>query len=47
MNAGLLPSLVNHPYFLGGGENRSGHTCRTLLVGRNVALHNNIDNVTA
>ena len=28
-------SLVNQPYFLGGGENTSGHTCTTLLAGRN------------
>ena len=28
-------SLVNQPYFLGGGANRSGHTCTTLLAGRN------------
>ena len=29
-------SLVNQPYFLGGGENTSGHTCTTLLAGRNL-----------
>ena len=28
-------SLVNQPYFLGGGENTSGHTCTTSLAGRN------------
>ena len=28
-------SLVNQPYFLVGGENTSGHTCTTLLAGRN------------
>ena len=34
--AGTLdPSLVNQPYFYGGGENTSGHTCTTLLAGRN------------
>ena len=31
----LLVSLVNQPYFLGGGENTSGHTCTTSLAGRN------------
>ena len=30
-----LASLVNQPYSLGGGENTSGHTCTTLLAGKN------------
>ena len=27
-------SPLNQTYFLGGGENTSGHTCTTLLAGR-------------
>ena len=32
----IMASIVNQLYFLGGGENTSGHTCTTLLAGRNL-----------